>query len=147
MNQAVPWGRTDGRTDMMNLMVAFRNYAKAPKISPVTAVPTVRNHQVSTADWQQTGDAENTTVHSNVHQSSYLHQSLLTGNRLVMQRTPLCTVMCTSPLTCTNPCWLIVFQDHPVPRAGALAARVDLMEDISAGWILLRQMFRPYTSM
>jgi hypothetical protein len=27
----VPWGQTDGRTDKGNLIVAFRNFAYAPK--------------------------------------------------------------------------------------------------------------------
>jgi hypothetical protein len=31
VSQAVPYGRTDGHTDMKNLTVAFRNFAKAPK--------------------------------------------------------------------------------------------------------------------
>jgi len=30
-SRVVPWGRTDGRTDMKQLLVAFRNFAKTPK--------------------------------------------------------------------------------------------------------------------
>jgi hypothetical protein len=30
-SRAVPYGRTDGHTDMTKLTVAFRNFAKAPK--------------------------------------------------------------------------------------------------------------------
>jgi hypothetical protein len=30
-SRVVPWGQTNGRTDMANLTVAFRNFANAPK--------------------------------------------------------------------------------------------------------------------
>jgi hypothetical protein len=43
-SRVVPCGKTYGRTDMTKLIVAFRNFANAPKNSCLVICPCVRNH-------------------------------------------------------------------------------------------------------
>ena len=41
--RVVPWGQTDGRTNMTKLVVAFRNFVNAPKIrDPDYQVPVIQ---------------------------------------------------------------------------------------------------------